>query len=154
MAETLESQESLGPVVGIPVRILVDLLDPLNQDPWAVGGVSSEQVYSALAQGRLRTDNPCWESDGWLNGGEADSEEHAERIAWLVEYGWDTSEIFQLEVDLYGGVCLNDGNHRLYALALFGCREAIVRVEVSGFLDIAVELLGVSIPCEVGIEDA
>lgn len=125
--------------VTVSTQALVALLDPLHSDPWDVGGVAGEQVTRALSEGRLRADNPCW-SDQL-----PDADDHAERVAWLIRYGWDRDEPFHLDVDQYGGVCLNDGNHRLYALAYQRCAEPVL-VAISGFLDIASELLGVPIP--------
>jgi hypothetical protein len=125
--------------VTVASRTLVALLDPLHSDPWDVGGVTADQVTRALGEGRLRADNPCW------SGEPPGADEHAERVAWLVRHGWDRDEPFHLDVDLYGGVCLNDGNHRLYALAYQGRVEPVV-VAISGFIDIAEEVLGVNIP--------
>lgn len=125
--------------VTVSALALVALLDPLHSDPWDVGGVTTEQVARALSEGRLRADNPCWSEQP------PDADDHAERIAWLIRHGWDRDEPLHLDVDQYGGVCLNDGNHRLYALAYMRHGSPVV-VTISGFIDIAGDLLGVRVP--------
>lgn len=125
--------------VTVSAETLIALLDPLHSDPWNVGGVTSEQVTRALNEGRLRPSNPCWGDQP------PEADHHAERIAWLIHHGWDRNEPLHLDVDQCGGVCLNDGNHRLYALAYQRRAEPVV-VDVSGFIDIAAELLDVYIP--------
>lgn len=128
-------------VVTVSIKVLVGLFDPLHGDPWGVGGVRADQVETELRDGRLREENPCWDD----TSEEVDSTAHAQRIAWLIRYGWDAADPLHLDVDEYGGVGLYDGNHRLYALAYLGL-DGSVRVELSGYLDIAESLLGVTIP--------
>lgn len=126
-------------VVVTTVETLVGLLDPIHGDPWGVGLIRGEVVHAALQDGRLRPTNPCWADTA------ADDNDHAERIAWLIHHGWDRAEPLHLDVDQHGGATLNDGNHRLYALAWMEA-SGDVRVAVSGFLDEAEVALGVTIP--------
>lgn len=126
-------------LVVVNIETLVYLLDPLRSDTWGVGLVTVDQIDQALRDERLRPDNPCW------NDLPANTDDHAERIAWLIRHGWDTSEPLQLDVDQHGGVSLNDGNHRLYALAYTGATGPVV-VALSGFIDVAEHLLDITIP--------
>jgi hypothetical protein len=90
----------------------------------------------ALREGRLCVENPCWQDDPDVAVSAA---ARAERIAWLVHHGWDTStEALQVNFGEYGGIGLNDGSHRLYAAAFrgltgsrspCGARKAIVAGE-------------------------
>ncbi|MDT8913527.1 hypothetical protein [Amycolatopsis sp. PS_44_ISF1] len=137
------SCESGQLLVTVSIEKLVDLLDPLHADPWSVGLVTRDQVTAALRDGRLRTENPCWQDSP---GAMVDSDAHAERIAWLVRYGWDTAaEFLQVEVDEYGGIGLEDGHHRLYVLAFLGL-DGPIMIELTGYLDMAEILLDVTIP--------
>lgn len=129
-------------LVRVGIEKLVYLLDPLNADPWSVGPVAPEQVDAALRERRLRAENPCWEDVGDVV---VDSDAHAERIAWLVEHGWDTvHEPLELVVDEYGGLALQEGNHRLYVLAYLEL-SGLMTIDLSGFIDIAEDLLGIRI---------
>lgn len=127
----------------VEIRRLVELLDPLEADPWGVGRIAVRQVDAALRQGRLRAENPYW-CDGPEGAGTAKA--HAERIAWLIRYGWDVEgDPLRVEVDVHGRIGLNDGNHRLFALAVLRIAGPVT-VDVSGYLDPAEDLLEVSIP--------
>lgn len=140
-----------GPASQVEGRLLVTVswarlilaLDPLGADPWQVGTIPTEMVEAAIASRRLRRHNPCWEHAGPPIADEREA--HAERIAWLVVHGWSASAWPpHLEVDQYGGAQLNDGNHRAYAAALKGLTGPVT-IEVSGFLDEAEVLLGITI---------
>jgi hypothetical protein len=73
--------------------------------------------------------------------------EHAQRIAWLVERGWE--DAIQIDVGVRGYLTylphdlMTDGNHRL-AAAIFR-KDAAILADVSGCLDYALELFGVEV---------
>jgi hypothetical protein len=130
-------------LVTVRVPTLVTLLDPLGADPWGVGTVGVDEVQAALRERRLRPDNPCWQD---TQQAVSSTRTHGERIAWLVHHGWDIdTELMHVDVDEYGGIGLNEGNHRLFALAFLGVAGPIT-VELSGYLDVAEVLFGVTIP--------
>jgi hypothetical protein len=130
-------------LLSVAVPTLVSVFDPLHADPWRVGPIAPDQVGAALRDGRLRSENPGWQR---VPDAAAESDMHAERIAWLIRHGWDISaEALEVDVDEHGGALLIDGNHRLYALAFLGVTGPVV-IELSGFLDEAEILLGVTIP--------
>ncbi|WP_215545034.1 hypothetical protein [Amycolatopsis sp. CA-230715] len=133
-----------GLLVTIDVRTLVELVDPLRADPWGVGSISPEQVNAAFREGRLRRDNPAHNVKAV-----ATSDAHAERIAWLIRHGWDRDiDVVQIDVNMHGGIAVNDGNHRVYALAFVGA-DGPITIDLSGFLDVAETVLDITIPLPV-----
>jgi hypothetical protein len=70
-------------------------------------------------------------------------ETHIARIAWLVEH-WVNDGTDAPVVDVWGSLAVEDGYHRICAAAVRGDRH--VHVEVSGDLDLAEDLFGVTIP--------
>lgn len=125
-------------LVKIPSEVLIDFFDPLNGDPWGVGDITPALVAQALSEGRLRDNNPYWSDTCGT------SNDHVERIAWLVYHGWNLLEPLEIEVSECDIAYLNDGNHRLYALAFAGV-DCQVSVSLSGFLDFAEDLFGIAI---------
>ena len=127
----------------LPVQHLIELIGPFEDDVWGVGGVTEADVEWALNEGRLSEENPCWNF-----GGLSTPEAHAERIAWLITHGWDPNEPLWVDVKASGVVSLDDGNHRLHALAYLGSTENVL-VEIYGFIDVAEEVLGIRLEEEV-----
>jgi len=116
----------------IPVRNLIELVNPFVGDVWVIGGVGQEDVAVALDEERLSDVNPSWTFEGVVN---ATAQDHAERIAWLITYGWDPNEPLSVEVDVKGVVTLGDGNHRLHALAYLDA-DVDVLVDIYGCIEV------------------
>jgi hypothetical protein len=129
-----------------PASDLVARIEPFKGDVWNVGGVSPADVFWALSDGRLSETNPHWD---WQKGVVGTTEEHAERIAWLVTYGWDPDEPLLAVLECDGSLHLEDGNHRLHALACLGSTDDVL-VQIYGPLDVIEEVFGVSLYEEVG----
>lgn len=122
----------------LPASFLFSLGQPYVHDPWGAGGVVDvDDVYAALNEGRLRDTNPANPLQ-WYFG---TPQEHAERIAYLVYYGWDHAEELTITVDASGEVAFEDGNHRLHALAYHGV-DVAVGVMVCGDVDVLAHVFG------------
>ncbi len=127
----------MGIGVLVPVARLQAHCDPFESCPWEGTPVTLDDVWVALASGRLVK--------------EPGGTDHAGRIAYLVV----NEAVDAIEVDV-GIPVLNyrptwmvlDGNHRL-AAAIFAGRE-VIRADVAGQLDYATELFGVD--CEGQVE--
>jgi hypothetical protein len=124
----------------VSAPVLIDLLRPFEVDVWSVGGVTRDQVTSALAEGRLNPEPP---ERSWMRG-PCSAQAHAERIAYLVHHDWPPGERLEVDVTASGAVMLEDGNHRLHALAYLGSTQDVL-VAIYGYLDVAEELFGITI---------
>lgn len=129
--------------VAVPAPILVREVMPFSITPWNSGNVTEAMVQRAIREDRLSGDNSCWYVD---IGDYVPASHHAERIAYLVVHDWPDWPIAgRIEVDWKGEVSLLDGNHRVHALALKKETGDVV-VELSGFLDVAEQVFGITIP--------
>ncbi len=121
----------------VPVKRVANLANPVNEWHWDCPGMTSTELRQCL-----RTVQPIAVPVG--NDGTA--EEHVGRIKHLIENGW--TDAIHLDVGTpilgYWGPSwpVTDGNHRLSAAILRG--DATILVEITGQLDHAAELLGMS----------
>lgn len=122
--------------------IPVDRLLAAVGNPFEVHQINQNMVREALRFGtyELASEPYC---HGSLVSVERDPEWHAQRVAYLVRYGWE----HPLEIDVgipsmnYYPYCLLDGHHRLCAAIIREDEE--IRAEISGSVDYAFELFGV-----------
>lgn len=123
----------------LPTTKVLALCDPLRQSPWeGRGRVTAAMVRFALKTRRYRAE-PVPRI--------AAAREHASRIAYLVERGWD--DAIDIDVGIPSMHCyvrwpVQDGNHRLAAAAFR--QDAGILAVVGGDLDYALDLFGVE--CE------
>jgi hypothetical protein len=122
----------------LPTAKVLELCHPLLTSPWGAGRVSEKMVHRALASNQF---SPVPVEHG------ARAEEHAARIAFLMQNGW--SDSIEIDVGVPSLGCwvdwpVLDGNHRLAAASLRG--DAEILATVSGSLDYAMELFGMN--CE------
>jgi hypothetical protein len=115
--------------VKVKVKRLARRCNPFGDSPWGVR-LRRSDVSRALEVGMLE------EKPG--------SEKHAERIAYLVNFGWK----YAIEVDVGVPVLgyhvnwiVTDGNHRLAAAMFLGLEY--IEVSVAGQMDYAKRVLGV-----------
>jgi hypothetical protein len=130
----------------MPAAELIARIKPFSIDIWSVGGVSPADVLRAQNEGRLSETNPHWD---WQNGVVGTTQDHAERIAWLVTHGWDPDEPLLAVLECDGRFHLEDGNHRLHALAYLGSADDVL-IQITGFRQVIEEVFGVSLHDAVG----
>jgi hypothetical protein len=130
----------------LPAQQLIELVRPFEVDVWVGGVVSAEDVAWALDDGRLSEIGPGWDWNTYLA---STAQDHAERIAWLVTYGWDPDEPLVVVVNTDGVVTMEDGNHRLHALAYLGAAVDVL-VQVCGYMEVVEDVFNVCLHEEVG----
>lgn len=122
--------------------IPVERLCAAAGSPFEVHGITIEDVRNAIVRGTYGEAR-----DPYCNGGlvpvERDAVWHANRVAFLVTYGWE--DAIHIDVGIpsmnYFPYPLTDGHHRLCAAMFRGDTE--IRASVAGSLDYAYELFGV-----------
>lgn len=136
-SEEAPSVDDLEPIWIVPVVSLLSIADPMNDDIWGCGVITSEDVIKCenTSIGKIPYSQVAYGHDS--------RDYHIARIAWLADNGWDDSE-HPVSVDLYADASYTwhpiiDGNHRFAASILLG-RDTI-SVSVSGDLDYALEIL-------------
>lgn len=123
--------------VWVPTYRVLRLCNPFKAiSPWGTGRVTKKMVAQALRRSLDLASAPVEPGAG--------PHEHAARIAYLAQYGWDDA----LEVDVgipsmgcHVNWAVTDGNHRLAAAAFRG--DADILASVGGCLDTAFKLFGV-----------
>ena len=124
-------------IVAVDTSRIVGLLDPFGGPPWhGSRPFDPAEVREAIAAGDLHP-SPILALD------RVGMSRHVARIAWLIEH-WrnDGTDAPQLEVLQDGELVVNDGWHRLCAAAIRGDEQLLV--DLSGFIDEAPDLLGVT----------
>jgi hypothetical protein len=125
-------------MVAIPVEKVMQHWNPFESDVWGCGQVTRDMVTKNLTIGYGEPPPLC----------EYKLEHrryHAARIAWFVENGWPDAISIDVGDPINGSDrdwLVDDGNHRLAAAIYRGDR--LIQAEVSGDLDYAHELFGVS----------
>jgi len=127
--------------VQVSVQKIKDIWSPYRMKLWCRTTVHMTDVRREIKLGRF-IKKPWSMRRGWT------SEQHAQRIAWLVVNGWaDPIEVDVGIPGIMGGFMLpdliTDGNHRL-AAAIYR-RDKTILANVSGSASYARELLGVDI---------
>jgi hypothetical protein len=122
----------------IKVSVLQKICDPYKDCPWHCGSITTARI-KVCVQGSKFALKP-------LNPFNHNRSQHIKRIAYLVKNGW--SDPIQIDVGVPSLGCniewpVVDGNHRLAAAIFRGDEEILC--EISGSMDYAEELLGVSI---------
>src|SRR5579859_2462738 len=122
------TQERVSEWTAIPVK---SLLIALDNDPFSQHRINEQMVRDALLHGTYHEAHESY-SNG-LDGCATyrDSDWHAKRVAYLVQYGWDAPIILDVGIPSLGYVPypLLDGHHRLCAAIIRG--DKTIRAEVS-----------------------
>lgn len=130
----------------IPVASLEAFHSPFQNDVWSCGVVSQAMVQDAIDHGH------ALDHDAWAtlrvpgNQNLPSQEQHAARIAYLVQHGWTDSISIDVGIPSMGyqpDWPYLDGNHRICAAIIRG--DSHIEAEVSGDVDYGEELFGVSI---------
>lgn len=117
------------------------LLAGIGDCPFEKHGITKEMVQESL-----RTGSYGMASESYSHARlpiERSPEWHAQRVAYLVRYGWE----HPIEIDVgipsvgFYPYPLQDGHHRLCAAIIRG--DTHIRAEVSGALEHAFEIFGV-----------
>ena len=122
--------------------IPVDKLVSAIECPFERQGITKEMVQESIRTGSYGLASESY-SHGTRLPVERSPEWHAQRVAYLVRYGWERP----LEIDVgipsvgFAPYPLQDGHHRLCAAIVRG--DTHIRAEVSGALDYAFQLFGV-----------
>jgi hypothetical protein len=122
----------------LPTAKVLKLCHPLRSSPWDAGPITKRMV-----QEHLRNQ---WFCPSPVDHG-ATAEQHAGRIAFLVNSGW--RDAIEIDVGIPSMGChvawpVLDGNHRLAAASLR--RDEQILAFVAGDLDYALDLFGIE--CE------
>lgn len=135
----------------IPIAALEAFQTPFDNDVWRCGVVSKQMVQIAIEQGQS-LDHGAWAALKTPEGQcLATQDQHAARIAYLVQNGWDDAISIDIGIPSMGYQPewpYLDGNHRICAAVMRG--DTHIEAEVSGDVDYAKELFGVSIEEEQG----
>ncbi len=113
-------------VVPIDLDAFLDLIpfDPYLNPPWQ--GCNPLTLADVTACRRPNPGRRDWASDS------EPTTTHAARVAWLARH-WPNDGTDPIEVEVFGGVTVNDGWHRIAAAIARG--DHSIHVEVSGVLD-------------------
>ena len=130
--------------VSIPVSVLNDIFDVVNNPPWSNVNkpVDRNDVLEAVRQKNWTSRHmiPLYPEDKNQGTTELD---HARRIAWMVMHPPQDPVI----IDTSAIDVLMDGNHRLYAAIIRG--DEMIDAFISGFEDDIVEIFGTDIRDQV-----
>lgn len=125
--------------VKVQVQLILKICDPFA-NPWNGERFTRKAVREAVAKQKLRATALLDEKSAWS------TQDHIERIAYLVVHGWKKPIDIDVGVPALG--ChvrwpVIDGNHRLAAAAVR--RDVLIDCEVSGSVSFAKELLQVEV---------
>lgn len=121
----------------IPMDRLIEAIG----DPFEIHRITREMVKHSLRFGTYELAHEAYGRE--ISAIERDPEWHAQRVAYLVQYGWDDPIEIDVGIPSLGYVPypLIDGHHRTCAAIIRGDKE--IKAEVAGAVDYAKQLFGV-----------
>jgi hypothetical protein len=129
--------EQLKEFTMIPMDRLLNAIG----DPFEVHRITREMVQHSLRFGTYEIAHEAYGRE--ISAVERDPEWHAQRVAYLVQYGWNDPIELDVGIPSLGFVPypLIDGHHRTCAAIIRGDKE--IKAEVAGAVDYAKQLFGV-----------
>lgn len=130
----------------IPLAALEAFRSPFINDVWRCGLITRTMVEQAIAQGNS-LDWEAWQLVQYHSeGGVPTAQDHAARIAYLVQHGWTDAVAIDVGIPFLGHFIhwpYEDGNHRICAAIIRG--DTHIAADVSGDIDHAKQIFGVSV---------
>lgn len=119
------------------------LLEALWGNPFDTHNITEEMVWESLRFGTYSLASEAYGSGPTAQ--ERSPEWHAQRVAYLVRYGWDDPIAIDVGIPTMGffPYPLTDGHHRVCAAIIRGDKEILA--EISGDVKFSFELFGVVI---------